>query len=56
MATLVACENKNKHWSKVTDITTNSCIPTEKEILMNGNNYLENLLALCFFTTRRTGQ
>ena len=56
MTILVVCENKNKHWSKVTDVTTNSCIPTEKEILMNGNIYLDNLLALCFFTRRSTGQ
>ena len=56
MTTLVVCENKNKHWSKVIDVTTNSCIPTEKEILMNGNIYLDNILALCFFTRRRTGQ
>ena len=35
---------------------TDICIATEKEILMNGNNYLDNLLALCFFTRRKTGQ
>ena len=50
MATLV-CENKNKHIGarplmlQQRDI----CIATEKEILMNGNNYLDNLLALFFY-------
>ena len=48
MATLVVCKNKNKHWSKVIDVTTNSCIATEKEMLINGNIYLDNLLALFF--------
>ena len=49
MATLVVWENKNKHWSKAIDVTTNSCIAIEKEILMNGNIYIDNLLALFFY-------
>ena len=33
---------------------TDICIATKIEIVMNGYNYLDNLLALFFFT-RRTG-
>ena len=52
MVTLVVCENKNKHiGSRRTDVTTTTNIFAQlhkKEILMNGYNYHDNLLALFF--------